>query len=327
MSDTQIFDRVAIIGIGLIGSSVALALRANGLAGHVACHDADADVRARADALDIVDSMHADIAGAVDGADLVVVATPVGACGAVAEAMGAHLKPGAIVTDVGSVKGSVITAMTPHIPEGVHLVPGHPVAGTEHSGPESGFADLFQNRFSILTPPPGANADAVATLSRLWQGMGSDVEVMDAEHHDRVLAITSHLPHLIAYTIVGTAADLETELEAQPRDDEEVTTREVIKYSAGGFRDFTRIAASDPVMWRDVFLLNKDAVLEMVGRFTEDMTALQSAIHDDDGDALFELFSRTRDIRRGVIEARQAGRFQYTENGKQSDDDGEEGDA
>jgi cyclohexadieny/prephenate dehydrogenase len=321
MSDTRIVDRVAIIGIGLIGSSLAHAIRANGLAAHVACHDADADVRARADALNIVDSMHADIAAAVDDADLVIVATPVGAVGAVAAAMTGHLKPGSIVTDVGSVKGSVITAMTPLIPDGVHLVPGHPVAGTEHSGPESGFAELFQNRFSILTPPPNADADAVDTLSRLWQGMGADVEVMDAEHHDRVLAITSHLPHLIAYTIVATAADLETELEAQPQDDEVVTTREVIKYSAGGFRDFTRIAASDPVMWRDVFLLNKDAVLEMLGRFTEDLTALQRAIRKDDGDALFEMFTRTRDIRRGVIEARQAGRFQYTENGKSSEDD------
>ena len=325
MNNTQMFNRVAIIGIGLIGSSIAHAVRANGLAGHVACHDVDAAVCARADALNIVDSMHGDIAGAVEGADLVVVATPVGAAGAVAEAMSAHLKTGAIVTDVGSVKGSVITAMAPHVPDGVHLVPGHPVAGTEHSGPESGFAELFQNRFSILTPPPGADVNAVATLEKFWQGMGADVEIMDAEHHDRVLAITSHLPHLIAYTIVGTAADLETELEAQPRDDEVVTTREVIKYSAGGFRDFTRIAASDPVMWRDVFLLNKDAVLEMLGRFTEDMATLQTAIRDDDGDALFELFSRTRDIRRGVIEARQAGGFQYTENGKPSDDDnGEE---
>ncbi|MBT5943027.1 MAG: prephenate/arogenate dehydrogenase family protein [Rhodospirillaceae bacterium] len=321
MTDTQIFDRVAIIGIGLIGSSVAQAIRANGLAGHVACHDADADVRARAAALDIVDSMHDDLAGAVTDADMVVVATPVGVCGDVAAAMRAHLKPGSIVTDVGSVKGSVITAMSPHIPAGVHLVPGHPVAGTEHSGPESGFAELFQNRFSILTPPPGADSEAVSTLERLWRGMGADVEIMDAEHHDRVLAITSHLPHLIAYTIVATAADLETELEAQPQDDEVVTTREVIKYSAGGFRDFTRIAASDPVMWRDVFLLNKDAVLEMLGRFTEDLTALQRAIRKDDGDALFEMFTRTRDIRRGVIEARQAGRFQYTENGKSSDDD------
>jgi cyclohexadieny/prephenate dehydrogenase len=321
MTDTQIFDRVAIIGIGLIGSSVAQAIRANGLASHVACHDADADVRARAAALDIVDSMHDDLAGAVTDADMIVVATPVGVCGDVAEAMRAHLKPGSIVTDVGSVKGSVIMAMSPHIPAGVHLVPGHPVAGTEHSGPESGFAELFQNRFSILTPPPGADSEAVSKLERLWRGMGADVEIMDAEHHDRVLAITSHLPHLIAYTIVATAADLETELEAQPQDDEVVTTREVIKYSAGGFRDFTRIAASDPVMWRDVFLLNKGAVLEMLGRFTEDLTALQRAIRKDDGDALFEMFTRTRDIRRGVIEARQAGRFQYTENGRASDDD------
>lgn len=324
MSDNQIFERVAIIGIGLIGSSVALAVRANGLAGHVACHDADADVRARAAALDIVDSMHADTAGAVTGADLVVVATPVGACGIVAAAMRDHLRAGAIVTDVGSVKGAVVAAMGPHMPKGVHLVPGHPVAGTEHSGPEAGFAELFRHRFSILTPPPGADADAVARLEAFWQGMGADVEIMDAEHHDRVLAITSHLPHLIAYTIVGTASDLETELEAKSRDDEVVTTREVIKYSAGGFRDFTRIAASDPVMWRDVFLLNKEAVLEMLGRFSEDLTAMRRSIRHDDGDALFELFSRTRDIRRGVIEAGQAGRFQYTENGDPGHDASEE---
>ncbi|MBO21553.1 MAG: hypothetical protein CMM26_04130 [Rhodospirillaceae bacterium] len=314
------FDRVAIIGVGLIGSSFALATRANGLAGHVACYDADADVRDRAENLGVGDSMHADIADAVRDAGLVVVATPVGACGAVAAAMRPHLQPGSIVTDVGSVKGAVLKAMTPHIPEWVHLVPGHPVAGTEHSGPEAGFAELFQNRFAILTPPADANQDAVARLESIWRGMGADVEVMDAEYHDRVLAITSHLPHLIAYTIVATASDLETELEAGPCDDNVVTTREVIKYSAGGFRDFTRIAASDPVMWRDVFLLNKDAVLEMLGRFNEDLTALQRAIRHDDGAALFELFSRTRDIRRGVIEARQAGRFQYTENGKSGDD-------
>jgi len=317
MSQPGHFERVAIIGIGLIGSSLARAARANGLAGHVACHDADADTRARAEALGIVDSMHDDISGAVTGADLVIVATPVGACGAVAEAMEAHLAPGAIVTDVCSVKGSVITAMSPHIPEGVHLVPGHPVAGTEHSGPEAGFAELFQDRFSILTPPRDADQQAVAQLRAFWQAIGSDVEVMDAEHHDRVLAITSHLPHLIAYTIVATAADLESELEAKKAEDDDiVTTREVIKYSAGGFRDFTRIAASDPVMWRDIFLLNKDAVLEMLGRFTEDLTALQRAIRHDDGETLFEMFTRTRDIRRGVIEARQAGRFQYTENGE-----------
>ncbi|HCP00643.1 MAG: cyclohexadienyl dehydrogenase [Alphaproteobacteria bacterium] len=321
MSDNQLFERVAIIGTGLIGSSVALAIRLNGLAGHVACHDADPEVRARAEALDIADSMHADIADAVGDACLVVVAAPVGACGTIAAAMRDHLRLGAIVTDVGSVKRSVLEAMTPHMPDGVHLVPGHPVAGTEHSGPEAGFAELFQNRFSILTPPGDADTWAVSRIKSLWEGMGADVEIMDAEHHDRVLAITSHLPHLIAYTIVATAADLETELEVKSRDDDVVTTREVIKYSAGGFRDFTRIAASDPAMWRDVFLLNKEAVLEMLGRFNEDLTALQRAIRHNDGDALFDLFSRTRDIRRGVIEARQAGRFHYTENVK-SDDEG-----
>ncbi len=319
MSTSPQFQRVAIIGIGLIGSSLADGIRANGLAAHVACHDADSDIRARAEALGIVDSMHADIADAVSGADLVIAATPVGACGAVAAAIKDHLAPGTIVTDVGSVKGAVIKAMTPHIPDGVHLVPGHPVAGTEHSGPEAGFADLFRDRFSILTPPPEADAAAVERLAAFWRALGSDVEVMEAEHHDRVLAITSHLPHLIAYTIVETAADLENELKAQVQDEDVVTTREVIKYSAGGFRDFTRIAASDPVMWRDVFLLNKDAVLEVLGRFTEDLSTLQEAIHRDDGDALFELFTRTRDIRRGVIEAGQAGRFQYTENGESED--------
>lgn len=319
MSDAPKFERVAIIGIGLIGSSLAHATRANGLAQHITGHDADPDIRARAEALGLVDSMHAELGGAVSGADLVIAATPVGACGAVAQAMRDHLAPGTIVTDVGSVKGAVIEAMAPHMPDGVHLVPGHPVAGTEHSGPEAGFAELFRNRFSILTPPPGADADAVARLAAFWRALGSDVEIMDAEHHDRVLAITSHLPHLIAYTIVETASELENELEAKSREDDVVTTREVIKYSAGGFRDFTRIAASDPTMWRDVFLLNKDAVLEMLGRFTEDLTALQRAIRHDDGDALFELFTRTRAIRRGVIEAGQAGRFQYTENGDSED--------
>lgn len=319
MSDSPQFDRVAIIGIGLIGSSLAHATRANGLAGHIAGHDADPDIRRRSEALGLVDSMHDDVGDAVAGADLVIAATPVGACGAVARAIRDHLASGTIVTDVGSVKGAVIDAMAPHMPEGVHLVPGHPVAGTEHSGPESGFAELFRNRFAILTPPPGTNEDAVARLVAFWRALGSDVEIMDAEHHDRVLAITSHLPHLIAYTIVETASELETELEAKSRDDDVVTTREVIKYSAGGFRDFTRIAASDPTMWRDVFLLNKGAVLEMLGRFTEDLTALQRAIRHDDGDALFELFTRTRAIRRGVIEAGQAGRFQYTENGDSDD--------
>lgn len=319
MSKAPLFERIAIIGIGLIGSSLAHAARANGLAGHIAGHDADADIRERAAALGLVDSMHADIADAVANADLVIAATPVGACGDVARAISDHLAPGTIVTDVGSVKGAVIEAMAPHMPDGMHLVPGHPVAGTEHSGPEAGFAELFRDRFSILTPPAGANEEAVARLAEFWRAMGSDVEIMDAEHHDRVLAITSHLPHLIAFTIVETASELETELEAKSRDDDVVTTREVIKYSAGGFRDFTRIAASDPTMWRDVFLLNKDAVLEMLGRFTEDLTAMQRAIRHDDGDALFELFTRTRNVRRGVIEAGQAGRFQYTENGDSDD--------
>lgn len=319
MSSGPQFRRIAIIGLGLIGSSLAHAARAQGLAVHIAGHDADADIRARAESIDLVDSMHADVCDAVSGAGLVIAATPVGACEAVAVAIKDHLAPGTIVTDVCSVKGSVIKAMAPHLPDGVHLVPGHPVAGTEHSGPEAGFSELFRNRFSILTPPPGTDKTAVESLATFWRVLGSDVEIMDAEHHDRVLAITSHLPHLIAYTIVGTAADLETELEAQSRGDDVVTTREVIKYSAGGFRDFTRIAASDPTMWRDVFLLNKGAVLEMLGRFTEDLSALQDAIREDDGDTLFDLFTRTRAIRRSVIEAGQAGRFQYTENGDSED--------
>lgn len=320
MTAEPAFERIAIIGMGLIGSSLAHAARANGLAKHIAGHDSDPEIRTRAEAVaGLTDSLHADLVDAVDGADLVIAATPVGACGDVAKAMRDHLAPGTIVTDVGSVKGAVLKAMQLHMPYGVHLVPGHPVAGTEHSGPEAGFADLFRDRFAILTPPADADAAAVARLVAFWEGLGSNVELMDAEHHDRVLAITSHLPHLIAYTIVETASELENELEAKSRDDDVVTTREVIKYSAGGFRDFTRIAASDPTMWRDVFLLNKDAVLEMLGRFSEDLTALQRAIRHDDGDALFDLFTRTRAIRRGVIEAGQAGRFQYTENGESGD--------
>ena len=305
MSKAPLFERIAIIGIGLIGSSLAHATRVNGLAGHIAGHDADADIRERAAALGLVDSMHADIADAVANADLVIAATPVGACGDVARAISDHLAPGTIVTDVGSVKGAVIEAMAPHMPDGVHLVPGHPVAGTEHSGPEAGFAELFRDRFSILTPPAGANEEAVARLAEFWRAMGSDVEIMDAEHHDRVLAITSHLPHLIAFTIVETASELETELEAKSRDDDVVTTREVIKYSAGGFRDFTRIAASDPTMWRDVFLNNKEATLEILGRFTEELFVLQRAIREGNGEHLHDYFTRTRSIRRSIIEAGQ----------------------
>jgi cyclohexadieny/prephenate dehydrogenase len=231
----------------------------------------------------------------VRDADLVVISTPISTNGAIAEAIGPYLKPGAIVTDVGSVKQAVIAAIRPHIPEGVHFVPGHPLAGTEKSGPEAGFATLFENRWCVLTPEPGTDPDAVARVADLWRRAGSNIETMDADHHDRVLAITSHLPHLIAYTIVGTVFDLETS-----------TQQEVIKYSATGFRDFTRIAASDPVMWRDVFMNNREAVLEMLGRFTEDLSRLQRAIRWGEADVLEELFTRTRDVRRGIVEAGQA---------------------
>ena len=227
-------------------------------------------------------------------ADLVVVSVPVGASGDVAKAISGALKPGAILTDVGSTKGSVVAQMTPHVPEGVHFIPGHPIAGTEHSGPDSGFADLFDGRWCILTPPPGADAAAVAQLTTFWERCGSRVDTMDPAHHDMVLAIVSHLPHIIAYNIVGTADDLEA-----------VTKSEVIKYSASGFRDFTRLAASDPTMWRDVCLHNKDAILEMLARFSEDLSSLQRAIRWGDGDKLFDLFTRTRAVRRSIIEAGQ----------------------
>ncbi len=315
MTDTLLFKRVAVIGIGLIGSSLARALKANGLAGHVAAHDTDVDARASAEKLGVADSVHEDLGKAVSGSDLVVFAIPVGVYGATAEAMAPHLAVGAIVTDVGSVKEEVIRAVKPALPAGVHLVPGHPVAGTEHAGPEAGFAELFSDRWAILTPENSADKQAVEKVAEMWRRVGSDVEIMDAAHHDRVLAITSHLPHLIAYTIVATAADLESQLQAEHESNDVVTTAEVIKYSAGGFRDFTRIAGSNPIMWRDVFLTNKDAVLEMLGRFSEDLTALQRAIRWDDGQQLEQLFTRTRAVRRGVVEARQAGRFQYTENG------------
>lgn len=292
---TPFFDRVALIGIGLIGSSLARVLRRDGLAGHIAvCAQTHATLD-KAVELGIADSTTTDARQAVDGADLVVLCTPLGAYGRIAEAMAPGLKPGCIVTDVGSVKQCVINDVGPHVPEGCHLVPAHPVAGTEHSGPEAGFADLFRDRFCILTPPPGADQAAVDTIDALWKAAGMKVECMSAHHHDRVLAMTSHLPHLIAYTIVGTATDLSEHL-----------MMEVVKYSAGGFRDFTRIAASDPVMWRDVFLSNRDSVLEMLGRFSEDLTALQRAIRWGEGEKLQELFTRTREIRRGVVDAKQA---------------------
>jgi cyclohexadieny/prephenate dehydrogenase len=289
-----LFDTIAIIGLGLIGSSIARAARAQGAARRIVGTARSPQTRRRVVELGIADQVVESNAAAVEGADLVIVCIPVGACGAVAKEIGSHLAPGAIVSDVGSVKGSVMRDMGPHLPKNVHFVPAHPVAGTEYSGPDAGFAELFVNRWCILTPPEGADAKAVDKLAAFWRLLGANVEIMTAEHHDLVLAITSHLPHLIAYTIVGTADELQT-----------VTRSEVLKFSAGGFRDFTRIAASDPTMWRDVFLANKDAVLEMLGRFNEDVSALTKAIRRGDGEALYEHFTRTRDIRRGIIEAGQ----------------------
>ena len=291
---TPLFDKIALIGIGLIGSSLSLAARQNKLAGHIAVHARSEATRKRASELGLADSMHDTAAAAATGADLVILCTPLGAYGAVAAEIGPHLRAGTIVSDVGSVKGAVVRDVAPHLPATVHFVPGHPIAGTEKSGPDSGFAGLFHNRWCILTPPAGSSPVAVAKLERFWRACGSNVDIMTPEHHDLVLAITSHLPHLIAYNIVATAADLE-----------EVTNSEVIKYSAGGFRDFTRIAASDPTMWRDVFLNNKDAVLEMLGRFSEDLSVLQRAIRWGDGETLFDLFTRSREIRRGIIAAGQ----------------------
>jgi cyclohexadieny/prephenate dehydrogenase len=289
------FDKIALIGIGLIGSSLARAVRRDGLASHIAVCARSHATLDTARALGIADSTTTDPRQVVDGADLVMLCTPLGAYGAIAEAMAPALRPGAIVSDVGSVKQCVIRDVAPHLPEGVALVPGHPVAGTEHSGPEAGFAELFEGRFCILTPPTGTDAAAVERIAALWRQAGMQVELMPAQHHDRVLAITSHLPHLIAYTIVGTATDLEEQLRL-----------EVMKFSAGGFRDFTRIAASDPVMWRDIFLNNRDAVLEMLGRFSEDLTALQRAIRWGEAEPLEDHFTRTREIRRGILAAKQA---------------------
>jgi cyclohexadieny/prephenate dehydrogenase len=289
-----IFDTVALIGIGLIGSSISRATRRGGLARRIVGSAKTSATRQTALRLGLVDEAFDTAREAAKNADLVILCVPVGACGAVAAEMGAALKPGAIVSDVGSVKGAVVRDVGPHLPGNVHFVPGHPIAGTEHSGPESGFAELFDGRWCVLTPPEGTEDSAVQRLKSFWQGLGSHVEIMAPEHHDMVLAITSHVPHLIAFNIVNTAAHLER-----------VTASEVIKFSAGGFRDFTRIAASDPTMWRDVFLNNKAAVIEMLGRFTEDLTALQRAIRFDDGDTLYRLFGEARGIRRGIIEAGQ----------------------
>jgi cyclohexadieny/prephenate dehydrogenase len=294
VSAKPIFERLALIGVGLIGSSIARAARAEGVVRSIVATARSGATLRRVAELGIADQVTETNAAAVAGADLVIVCVPVGQCGAVAAEIGTHLKPGATVSDVGSVKSSVIKDMGPHLPAGVHFVPAHPVAGTEHSGPDAGFAELFVNRWCILTPPDGSDPDAVERLAAFWRALGANAETMSAEHHDLVLAITSHVPHLIAYSIVGTADDLQT-----------VTRSEVMKFSAGGFRDFTRIAASDPTMWRDVFLHNKDAVLEVLGRVNEDVSALARAIRWGDGDALFNLFTRTRAIRRGIVEIGQ----------------------
>lgn len=294
MSEFVPFRRLALIGIGLIASSIARAARVEGLAEEIVCATPDADHRARALRSRLVDQAYADNAEAAAGADLVILCTPVGVMGEAAAEIGPALGDGAILSDVGSVKDGVVRAVAPHVPAYAHFVPAHPIAGTENSGPDSGFASLFRGRWCILTPLPGGDDAATERLSAFWSAMGALVETMDTRHHDQVLAITSHIPHLIAYNIVGTADDMEA-----------VTKSEVIKFSAAGFRDFTRIAASDPTMWRDVFLNNREAVLEMLGRFTEDLAALQRAIRWSDGDALFALFSRTRDIRRAIIDAGQ----------------------
>ncbi|MDY0881362.1 prephenate/arogenate dehydrogenase family protein [Dongia soli] len=292
---TVLFDKVCLIGIGLIGSSLSHAMRAGKLAGRIDVYDHDAEARTVTVELGLADQVHDNVAGAVMDADLVILCVPAGAVADLAPEIAKSLKTGAILSDVGSVKQAVVRDLGPHVPDKVHFIPGHPIAGTEYSGPRAGFADLFKGRWCILTPLPGTDPKAIERLQLLWEKMGSQVELMEPGHHDQVLAITSHLPHLIAYTIVGTATGLE-----------ETTQREVIKFSASGFRDFTRIAASDPIMWRDVFLNNREAVLEMLGRFTEDLTALQRAIRWGEGEKLQEWFTRTRAIRRSIIDAKQA---------------------
>lgn len=311
------FERVALIGLGLIGSSLSHAMRRRGLAGHIVGHARSQATCDKALEIGLIEQAYGSAREAAVGADLIILCVPVGACDAIAAEIGPVLTPGAILTDVGSVKTAVALAVQPHVPAGVHFIPGHPIAGTEHSGPESGFAELFDGRWTILTPPSGTDAGAVAKLRAFWEACGSAVEIMTAEHHDMVLAITSHVPHLIAYNIVGTADDLQS-----------VTQAEVIKFSAGGFRDFTRIAASDPVMWRDVFLNNKDAVLEMLARFNEDLSRLQRAIRWGDGPALEEFFTRTRAIRRGILQAGQdtaGGEFYRARAGKDGGEPGKSG--
>lgn len=293
MSDPQ-FNKITLIGIGLIGSSLARVIKREGLAKHVTIATRSAQTLKRAQELQLGNAYTTDSKEAVRDADLVIISVPVGSSGAVARQIAGALKTGAIVTDVGSTKASVIEQMQPELPDTVHFIPGHPIAGTEYSGPDSGFADLFTNRWCILTPLPDTDEAALNKLSAFWMACGSRLDHMEPQHHDLVLAIVSHLPHLIAYNIVGTASDLER-----------VTKSEVIKYSASGFRDFTRLAASDPTMWRDICMYNKDAILEMLGRFSEDLASLQRSIRWGDGEALYDLFSRTRDVRRGIIDAGQ----------------------
>jgi len=292
---TRLFERVALIGFGLIGSSLARVLRRDSPQTVIVACARSTETLEAVRRLGLADETSADPASAVVGADLVVIATPLSAYGEIGRRIAPALREGAIVTDVGSVKGAAIAALQPELPSRVHFVPAHPVAGTEHSGPEAGFAELFEDRWCILTPPPATAPEAVAKITALWEGAGMRVVTMEAERHDKVLAVTSHLPHLIAYTIVGTATELGQDLQS-----------EVVAFSAGGFRDFTRIAASDPVMWRDIFLENREAVLELLQRFSEDLTALQRAIRRGDGETLHKWFTRTRAIRRSIIEAKQA---------------------
>ena len=294
MSVKPLFDTIALIGIGLIGSSISHAVRRGGVASRIVGHAKSETTRQKALRLGLVTAVYGHAAEAVKDADLVILCVPVGACAAIAAEIGPHLRPGAILTDVGSVKGAVVRDVGPHVPAGVHFIPGHPIAGTEHSGPDSGFAELYDGRWTILTPLPDSDPAVVSKLKAFWEALGSNVEIMDAEHHDLVLGITSHVPHLIAFNIVNTAAHLGR-----------VTDSEVIKFSAGGFRDFTRIAASDPTMWRDVFLNNREAVLEMLGRFTEDLIHLQRSIRFGDGETLFKLFTEARQVRRSIIQAGQ----------------------
>lgn len=302
-----LYSQITIIGLGLIGSSIARGIKEQNLCTKLVGYDANSDYQASVQELGLVDNLAETAAEAVQNADLIILATPVGAYTEIGKEIGPHLKAGATLTDVGSIKNAVFDMLEKHISNDIHFIPAHPVAGTEKSGPQAGFSALFHDRWAILTPSQNTDQTAIDTLSEFWQALGSDVEIMDAAHHDKVLAITSHVPHLIAYNIVGTARDLE-----------EVTKSEVIKFSAGGFRDFTRIAASDPVMWRDVFLNNKEAVLEMLGRFSEDLTALQRAIRWGDGDALHDMFVKTRRIRKQIIDAGQED--DVTNFGRKQDD-------